>query len=54
MRLEENQNGRSYAVSDTVLADAAGRNVLLSELDAAQQEVSLTLEDEELMVEWRI
>lgn len=40
MRLEENQNGRSYAVSDTVLADAAGRNVLLSELDAAQQEVS--------------
>lgn len=39
MRLEENQNGRSYAVSDTVLADAAGRNVLLSELDAAQQAV---------------
>ncbi|ORY32595.1 PRP1 splicing factor, N-terminal-domain-containing protein [Naematelia encephala] len=41
LRLEENQNGRSYAVSDTVLADAASRNVILGELDAAQQEVSL-------------
>ena len=40
MRLEENQNGRSYAVSDTVLADAANRNQLLGELDAAQQEVN--------------
>ncbi|CAD6586897.1 MAG: hypothetical protein TREMPRED_004583 [Tremellales sp. Tagirdzhanova-0007] len=38
MRLEENQSGRSYAVSDTVLADAANRNQLLGELDAAQQE----------------
>jgi len=41
LRLEENQNGRSYAVSDTVLADVANRNQLLGELDAAQQEVSL-------------
>ena len=40
LRLEENQNGRSYAVSDTVLADVAGRNQLLGELDKAQQEVS--------------
>lgn len=40
MRLEENQNGKSYAVSDTVLANAAGRNQLLGELDAVQQEVS--------------
>jgi pre-mRNA-processing factor 6 len=39
MRLEENQNGRSYAVSDTVLADAASRNVVLGELDQIQQEV---------------
>ncbi|WWD17460.1 hypothetical protein CI109_101901 [Kwoniella shandongensis] len=38
MRMEENQNGRSYAVSDTVLADVAGRNTLLGELDKAQQE----------------
>ncbi|WVQ99257.1 hypothetical protein IAU59_006389 [Kwoniella sp. CBS 9459] len=38
MRLEENQNGRLYAVSDTVIADAANRNVLLGELDKAQQE----------------
>ncbi len=43
MRLEENQNGRSYAVSDTVLADAASRNQLLGELDAAQQAVSPSL-----------
>jgi pre-mRNA-processing factor 6 len=43
LRLEENQNGKSYAVSDTVMADAAGRNQLLGELDAAQQEVSYTL-----------
>ena len=40
MRLEENQNGKSYAVSDSVLANAAGRNQLLGQLDAAQQEVS--------------
>lgn len=40
LRLEENQNGRSYAVSDTVLADAASRIQLLGELDAAQQQVS--------------
>jgi pre-mRNA-processing factor 6 len=40
MRLEENQNGRSYAVSDTVLAGAADKNVILGELDARQQEVS--------------
>ena len=38
MRLEENQNGRSYAVSDTVLADAASRNVVLGEIDPQQQE----------------
>lgn len=41
MRLEENQNGRTYAVSDTVLADAANRNAMLGELDKVQQEVSL-------------
>ena len=29
LRLEENQNGRSYAVSDTVMADMANRNALL-------------------------
>jgi pre-mRNA-processing factor 6 len=40
LRLEENQSGKMYAVSDTVLADAAGRNTVLGELDAAQQEVS--------------
>ena len=39
-RLEENQNGRLYAVSDTVLAGAAEKNQMLGELDAAQQEVS--------------
>lgn len=38
MRLEENQNGRSYAVSDSVLAGAAARGQMLGELDAAQQE----------------
>ncbi|WVF71630.1 hypothetical protein IAT40_006438 [Kwoniella sp. CBS 6097] len=38
MRLEENQNGRLYAVSDTVIADAANRNIMLGELDKAQQE----------------
>ncbi|WRT66209.1 uncharacterized protein IL334_003162 [Kwoniella shivajii] len=38
MRLEENQNGRSYAVSDTVVADIANRNILLGELDKAQQD----------------
>lgn len=38
LRMEENQNGRSYAVSDTVVADAVGRNQLLGELDKAQQE----------------
>ncbi|EIW70840.1 hypothetical protein TREMEDRAFT_61351 [Tremella mesenterica DSM 1558] len=38
LRLEENQNGKSYAVSDTVLADAAARNVVLGELDPMQQE----------------
>ncbi|ORX36867.1 PRP1 splicing factor, N-terminal-domain-containing protein [Kockovaella imperatae] len=38
MRLEENQNTRSYAVSDSVLADVAGRSALLGELDAQQQE----------------
>ena len=43
LRLEENQNGRSYAVSDTVLADAASRNQLLGELDAQQQAVSVHL-----------
>lgn len=43
MRLEENQNGRSYAVSDSVLAGAASRGQLLGELDAAQQEVSGTI-----------
>lgn len=40
LRLEENQSGKMYAVSDTVLADAAGRNTVLGELDQAQQEVS--------------
>lgn len=34
MRLEENQNGRMYAVSDTVLHGAANRNAMVSELDA--------------------
>jgi pre-mRNA-processing factor 6 len=43
MRLEENQNGRSYAVSDSVLAGAAARGQMLGELDAAQQEVCLFL-----------
>ena len=43
MRLEENQNGRSYAVSDSVLADVSGRNQLLGELDQAQQEVNFHL-----------
>lgn len=38
LRMEENQNGRSYAVSDTVLAGAAAKNQLVGELDAAQQE----------------
>ncbi|KAK4685611.1 pre-mRNA-processing factor 6, partial [Tremellales sp. Uapishka_1] len=38
MRLEENQNGRTYAISDTLLADAANRNVVLGELDMKQQE----------------
>jgi pre-mRNA-processing factor 6 len=42
LRLEENQNGRTYAVSDTVIADAAGRNAMLGELDSKQQEVSGT------------
>jgi pre-mRNA-processing factor 6 len=40
MRLEENQNGRSYAVSDSVLAGAAARGQMLGELDEAQQAVS--------------
>lgn len=40
LRLEENQNGRSYAVSDSVLAGAADRNVVLGELDQQQQDVS--------------
>ncbi|RSH81568.1 hypothetical protein EHS25_006190 [Saitozyma podzolica] len=39
LRLEENQNGRTYAVSDTVIADAAGRNAMLGELDSKQQEL---------------
>ncbi|KAL1405398.1 U4/U6 x U5 tri-snRNP complex subunit Prp1 [Vanrija albida] len=38
MRLEENQNGRTYAVSDSVLAGAAARSTVLGELDQAQQE----------------
>lgn len=38
LRMEENQNGRSYAVSDTVLAGAAAKNQLVGELDLAQQE----------------
>lgn len=38
LRMEENQNGRSYVVSDTVIADAASRNQLLGELDQAQQD----------------
>lgn len=55
LRLEENQNGRSYAVSDTVLADVAGRNVMLGELDKAQQEVSNFFPGNslaELIAEW--
>jgi len=41
MRMEENQNGKSYAVSDSVLAGVSARGQMLGELDAAQQEVSL-------------
>ena len=40
MRMEENQNGKSYAVSDSVLAGVSARGQMLGELDAAQQEVS--------------
>ena len=40
MRLEENQNGKSYAVSDSVLAGAASRGQMLGELTAEDQEVS--------------
>lgn len=40
MRLEENQNGKSYAVSDSVLAGVSARGQMLGELDAAQQDVS--------------
>ena len=32
MRLEENQNGKSYVVSDTVMADAVGRKEMVGEL----------------------
>lgn len=38
LRLEENQNGRMYAVSDSVLAGQAEKNEMLGELDA--QDVS--------------
>jgi pre-mRNA-processing factor 6 len=41
LRMEENQNGRSYAVSDSVLKGAAEKNEYLGELDKMQQEVSL-------------
>lgn len=40
MRLEENQNGKSYAVSDSVLAGAAARGQMLGELTQEDQEVS--------------
>lgn len=34
--MEENQNGRSYNVSDTVIADAVKRNAMVGELDPAE------------------
>ncbi|WVN88097.1 uncharacterized protein L203_103297 [Cryptococcus depauperatus CBS 7841] len=36
LRLEENQNGRSYNVSDSVIADAVKRNAMVGELDPAE------------------
>jgi pre-mRNA-processing factor 6 len=59
LRLEENQNGRSYAVSDSVLQGAAERNVMLGELDKLQQEVSLVLQHSSfecklMRSEWRV
>lgn len=41
LRLEENQNGRSYVVSDSVIAGQLARNEMVSDLDAAGQENGL-------------
>ena len=38
LRLAENQSGKSYAVSDTILAGAVAQNQMVNELDAQQQE----------------
>ncbi|KAL0250714.1 hypothetical protein I308_102897 [Cryptococcus tetragattii IND107] len=41
LRMEENQNGRSYNVSDTVIADAVKRNAMVGELDPAEAGIGI-------------